>query len=143
MIALGALSPIESARANLQEKIADFLAGRARLSRLMNNPNLQISGQANGLYAVQVQLESQLQNDITPKLQAIQGGAWTFSDIAQLIGFTSSVMSQINSVNRLDAAAGGQSTAPFLSMQTMMIGGFALVVMGLMSGVLLGRKQSI
>ena len=140
MEALGALSPIESARANLQEKIADFLAGRARLSRLMSNPNLQISGQANGLYAVQVQLESQLQNDITPKLQALQGGSWTFSDIAQLISFTSSVVSQINSVNRLDAQVGGQSTTPFLNMQTMMIGGFALVVMGLMSGVLLGRK---
>ena len=142
MMALGALSPIESARANLQERIADFLAGRARLSRLMSNPNLQISGQANGLYAVQVQLESQLQNDITPKLQALQGGSWTFSDIAQLIGFTSSVVSQINSVNRLDSQAGGQSTAPFLSMQTMAIGGFILVTLGIMSGVLLGRKQS-
>ena len=140
MQALGALSPIESARANLQEKIADFLAGRARLSRLMSNSNLQISGQANGLYAVQVQLESQLQNDITPKLQALQSGSWTFSDIAQLMGFTSSVVSQINSVNRLDAQAGGSSVTPFLSMPTMMIGGFALVVMGLMSGVLLGRK---
>ena len=140
MQALGALSPIESARANLQEKIADFLAGRARLSRLMSNSNLQISGQANGLYAVQVQLESQLQNDITPKLQALQSGSWTFSDIAQLMGFTSSVVSQINSVNRLDAQAGGSSVTPFLSMPTMMIGGFTLVVMGLMSGVLLGRK---
>ena len=141
MEALGALSPLESARASLQEKIADFLAARARLSRLMSNKDLQISGQANGLYAVQVQLEFQLQNDITPKLQAIQGGAWTFSDIAQLIGFTSSVMNQINSVNRLDAQAGGQNTAPFLSIQTMAIGGFILITLGIMSGVLLGRKQ--
>ena len=141
MEALGSLSPIESARASLQEKIADFLAARARLARLMSNKDLQISGQANGLYAIQVQLEFQLQNDITPKLQAIQGGAWTFSDIATLLSFTSSVMNQINNVNKLDAQAGGQSTAPFLSMETMEIGGLILISLGLMSGVLLGRKQ--
>lgn len=140
MQALGALSPVESARANLQEKIADFLAGRARLSRLMSNSNLQISGQANGLYAVQVQLESQLQNDITPRLQSIQGGVWTFSDIAILIGFTSSVVSQINDVNRLDAQAGGQKITPFLSMQTMTIGGIVLLALGMMGGVVFGRR---
>ena len=141
MQALGALSPIESARANLQEKIADFLAGRARLSRLMSNPNLQISGQANGLYAVQLQLENQLQNDITPRLQAIQGGAWTFSDIAQLFSFTSSVIGQINNVNKLDARVGGFAiSTPFFGWQTLMIGGVGLVVLGLVSGTLLGKK---
>ena len=140
MIALGALSPIESARAKLQEKIADFLAGRARLSRLMNNKDLQVSGQAQGLYAVQLALESQLQTDITPRLQTIQGGTWTFGDIAQLLNFTSSVMNQINNVNRLDAQVGGTNTMPFLSLQTMAIGGAGLLALGVLSGVLLGKK---
>ena len=141
MMALGALSPIEDARAKLQEKIADFLAARARLSRLMKNPSLQVQGQAQGLYAVQTQLESQLQNDMMPRIQSIQAGVWTFSDIALLIGFTMSIANQINSVNRLDAQAGGIAVStPFFSFQTLMIGGVGLVALGLVSGVLLGKK---
>lgn len=142
MRALGALSPIEDARAKLQEKIADFLAARARLSRLMSNPSLQIQGQAQGLYAVQVQLESQLQNEIMPKIQAVQSGTWSFSDLGTLGGFTMSMITQINDVNTLDAQAGGvTNTTPFIGLGTMALGVPLLIVAGLLGGVWLAKAK--
>ena len=136
MQALGALSPIEKARGDVQEKIADFLAARARLGRLMKNSTLEIQGQANSLYAVQTLLETQLQNEIYPKLQVIQSGTWTFSDIALLGGYTYSIMNQIDAVNRLDARAGGVAVSTPLLSTPIMIGlGLFLFAggMGLMS----------
>lgn len=142
MIALGTLSPIDTMRAQLQEKIADFLAARARLSRLMKNPSLQVQGQANGLYAVQIELENQLQNVIYPKLTAIQSGVWDFSDITLLGGFTLSMTKQVNDVNGLVAQAGGQASysTPLLSTSTMMLGIPLLVVLGLVGGFMFARK---
>lgn len=111
MLADGAtITPIETARAALQEKIADFLAARARLIRLMNSPSLQIKGQAQSLYAQQVQLENQLQNEITPKVQAIQAGTWTFSDVVALGSFTANIANQIAQVNQLESVGGSVQT---------------------------------
>lgn len=142
MFGLGALSPIETMRATVQEKIADFLAARARLIRLMKNPSLQIQSQANGLYAVQVELERQLQSDIYPKLTAIQSGVWDFSDLALLGGFSLAMVNQIKNVNSLDAQGGGRvvESDSFFNWQTIAIGGVALVVLGVGSGYLFSRR---
>lgn len=144
MEALGALSPIDSARAEVQEKIADFLAARARLGRLMTNPSLQVQGQANSLYATQQLLENQLQNEIYPKLTAIQAGTWSFSDIATLGSFTFSIMNQIDAVNRLDAQGSGVNVSqPWLSMPVMIGLGLFLFAggMGLMGSGMFGSKS--
>lgn len=140
MEALGALNPIEDARAKLQEKIAEFLAARARLIRLQDNPNLQIKGQAQGLYAVQTNLEMRLQNEIYPKLQAIQTGTWGISDVIALGGFTGLLIKQIDDVARLERQAGGYQPAPLFDMQTMAIGIPALIVLGLVGGYMFARR---
>ena len=142
MQALGALSPIDTMRGQLQEKIADFLAARARLQRIMKNPSLQVQGQANGLYAVQVELENQLQNIIYPKLTAIQSGVWDFSDIALLGGFTLSITKQVNDVNSLVAQTGGQASygAPLIGTSTMLLGIPLLVMLGLAGGFMFARR---
>ena len=140
MEALGSLSPIDTLRGQLQEKIADFLSARARLARLMKNPSLQVQGQANGLYAVQVELENQLQNVIYPKLTSIQSGVWDFSDIALLSGFTLSITHQMSDVNDLVNRSGGIiGSTPFMSAQIVLIGGIALLAVGLLGGTLLKK----
>jgi uncharacterized protein YneF (UPF0154 family) len=140
MEALGALSPIEEVRAKLQEQIGMFLSNRARLNRLMGNPSLQVRGQAQGLYAVQTALETRLQNEITPKLQAVSSGVWDMSDIINLGAFTAQMMKQINDVNNLERQGGGGQSSSGLDMNTMAIGVPVLVVVGLIGGFLLARK---
>lgn len=139
MEALGALSPIETARAKLQDQIGMFLSGRAKLIRLMENPSLQIQGQARGLYAAQTQLETQLQNEIYPKLQAVSQGAWEISDVLVLGGFTGQMMKQINDVSRLEQQGGGLQPVGF-DYQTMAIGVPALLVLGLLGGFMFARR---
>lgn len=144
MIALGALSPIEDARARLQEQIANFLAARAKLGRLMSNPSLQIQGQAQGLYQVQIALENRLQNEITPKLQAINTGVWDASDIITLGGFTYNIVQQISDVGNLERQAGG-NPAPFFDTSMLGIiaaGGLIVLGLGLMGGVFFERKST-
>ena len=144
MVALGALNPIESVRARLQEQIGNFLQGRAKLSRLMSNPSLQIQGQAQGLYAVQTALEVRLQDEITPKIQAISTGVWSASDILALGGFTAQIMRQINDVNSLERqVGGGVSSGMFdMDMTTVAIGGIILVGVGILSGMLFGGRST-
>jgi hypothetical protein len=144
MVALGQLSPIDSARARLQEQIANFLAARAKLSRLMNNPSLTIKGQAQGLYVVQTALENRLQNEIAPKLQAISSGVWDASDILTLGGFTFNIVQQINNVGKLERQAGGSgvSSGFDFDMTTIVMGAGIILGLGLMSGVFFGRRQT-
>lgn len=145
MLAQGFLNPIESARARLQEQIGNFLQGRAKLNRLMSNPSLQVKGQAQGLYVVQTALETRLQNEITPKLQAISAGVWTASDILTLGGFTVNIVKQINDVGNLERQAGisGPANSGMFDMNTstIAIGGIIVLGLGIMSGVLFGRRS--
>jgi len=142
MITLGELSPIDTARARLQEQVANFLAGRAKLMRMMNNPSLSIKGQAQGLYNVQLALENRLQNEITPIIQKTNTGVWDASDIIPIAGFTMNVIRQINDVARLEQQAGGNAPA-FFDMSMIGIfaaGGLALLGLGLMGGVFFGKR---
>jgi uncharacterized protein YneF (UPF0154 family) len=139
MIADSPLSPIETARAKLQDQIGIFLSARQKLINLMSNPSLQIQGQAKGLYAVQTQLETQLQNEIYPKLTAIQAGTWSISDVITLGGFTASLMKQISDVNSLERQGGGYQ-APLFDVSAMAIGIPALLVLGLVGGFMLARR---
>lgn len=140
MEALGALSPIEEARAKLQEQIGMFLSNRARLNRLMGNSSLQVQGQAQGLYAVQTALETRLQNEITPKIQAVSSGVWNMSDLITLGAFTSQMMKQINDVNKLEAQGGGVQPSSGLGTGAMAIGIPALIVFGILGGFMLARR---
>ena len=145
MLASGFLSPIDTTRAKLQEQIGYFLSSRAKLIRLMSNPQLGIQSQARGLYVVQTQLEDKLQNDVTPKLSAINSGVWDSSDILMLGGFTIQLMRQISSVNSLERQSGVNVSDS--GMDLSMIGGIAaggmiLLGLGLMGGVFFqGRRQ--
>lgn len=146
MIALGSLNPIESARAELQNQIGNFLQGRARLNRLMNNQSLQIKGQAQGLYAVQTALETRLQDEITPKIQKVSTGIWDASDVSTLSWFTYLIMKQINDVSKLEKQAGvsGPVTNGFdFDISTVALGGIIVLGLGLMSGIFFGKRQSV
>jgi hypothetical protein len=143
MIALGDLSPIDSARAKLQEQIGNFLQGRARLDRLMSNPSLTVQGQARGLYAVQTNLEDRLQNEITPKLQAISSGVWSVSDLLVIGGFTGQIIKQINDVGKLERAAGvsGMPSGFNFDISTVIPIGVILLALGMMGGMFFGRRK--
>ena len=145
MIALGELNPIESVRARLQEQIGNFLQGRAKLSRLMSNPSLQVKGEAQGLYVVQTALETRLQNEITPKIQAISTGVWSASDILTLGGFTAQILRQINDVNKLERQVGGSVPSGIMGdidMSTIALGGVILLGVGILSGMLFGGRST-
>jgi hypothetical protein len=142
MIGLGELSPIDTARARLQEQVANFLAGRAKLIRMIDNPSLSIKGQAQGLYQVQIALETRLQNEITPLITKLNAGVWDASDIITLTGFTYNVTRQISDVASLEQQAGG-NPVPFFDMSNLgifMAGGFILVSLGLMGGAFFGKR---
>lgn len=140
MEALGALSPIESARAAVQAKIADFLAARARLIQLMKSSNLQIQGQANVLYQNQVALENQLYDTVMPKLSAIQSGQWQLSDVALLGGFTTSIIQQINSVDKLYVQAGGTLPSTGFDITTVAVIGTGVLALGLLGGFFAAKR---
>ncbi len=140
MLADGFLSPIDTARARLQEQIGLFLSGRAKLMRLMSNPQLGIQGQARGLYSVQTTLETRLQNEITPKISAISTGVWDSSDILTLGGFTMQLIKQIGAVNSLERQAGGVQVSDGLDMTTILMGVGIVLGVGIMSGVFFGRR---
>jgi len=139
MIALGALSPIEEIRAKLQDQIGVFLSSRAKLSRLMGNPSLQIQGQAQGLYAVQTALETRLQNEIMPKIQVVSSGVWDRSDIITLGAFTVNMMRQVSDVNGLERAGGGVGVSAGVDMSTIMVGAMMLMGVSVLGGMLLKK----
>jgi hypothetical protein len=139
MVALGALSPIEEIRAKLQDQIGVFLSSRAKLSRLMGNPSLQIQGQAQGLYAVQTALETRLQNEIMPKIQAVSSGVWDMSDIITLGAFTTNMMKQVSDVNGLERAGGGVGVSAGVDMSTILLGGMMLIGVSVLGGMLLKK----
>jgi len=145
MIALGALNPIDSARAELQNQIGNFLQGRTRLQRLMNNPSLQIKGQAQGLYAVQTVLETRLQDEITPKIQKINAGVYDASDALAITWFTTNVMKQMNDVGKLEKQAGVsyQPSGFDFDMSTIALGGIIVLGLGLMSGIFFGKRSTV
>jgi hypothetical protein len=140
MIGLGELSPIDTARARLQEQVANFLAGRAKLIRMMGNANLSIKGQAQGLYNVQLALETRLQNEITPLVQKLNAGVWDASDIITIGGFTMSIIRQINDVGKLERQAGGNAPEFFDTSMIVAAGGLMLLGLGLMGGVFFGKR---
>jgi hypothetical protein len=143
MLAQGLLNPIDTARAKLQEQIGNFLQGRAKLMNMMNNPSLTIQGQANGLYAVQLQLENQLQNQITPIIAKVDAGTWDMSDIVTIGGFTASIIKQISDVSSLERQAGGLP-ATTLGMDTTTITvGLVLVGLALAGGIFFGKRSTI
>jgi len=146
MLAQGWLNPVDTARAKLQEQIGLFLSGRAKLMRMMNNPSLQIQGEAKGLYAVQLQLETRLQDEIYPKLSVLSTGVWDASDILMLGGFTTLLMKQISDVSNLEQKAGGApATGALFGMDTttMLMGAGVILVLGVMGGVFFGRRPII
>jgi hypothetical protein len=142
MLADGWLSPIDTARAKLQDQIGLFLSGRQKLLNLMSNPKLGIQGQAKGLYTVQTALEARLQNEITPLLAKVQAGTWDSSDILTIGGFTMQLMQQTGSVDSLERQAGGAPVSMF-DMSPMTVMGIAGVVLavGLFGGMLFGRRS--
>jgi hypothetical protein len=133
MEALGALSPIEEARARLQEKIGEFFTARARLTRLLNNPSMQIQSQARALYAAQTSIEDQIYKEVMPRIQKVQAGTWDFGDITMLTSYTAMIINQIENVNKLERQAGTTVSQPWLSntesafvMPALLFGGLAL-----------------
>lgn len=144
MDALGDLNPIDSARAALQNQIGNFLQGRAKLMTLMNNPNIQVRSQAQGLYAVQVALETRLQDEITPKIQAVSSGTWSTADVLTLGVFTTQIISQIRDVGSLERQVGGVSSSILgdMDMSTVAIGIGLLVGLGVLSGMFFGKRQT-
>lgn len=142
MLADGLLSPVDTARAKLQEQIGYFLSSRAILMRLMDNPSISIQSQARGYYTVQTQLETKLQNEITPKLNAISSGVWDSSDLLMLAGFGYQLMNQIDGVNSLQRQAGGVVPSMFdFDMSTLLLGAIVIGAVGISSGILFGRRQ--
>lgn len=140
MEALGALSPIEEARARLQEKLGEFFTARARLVRLMSNPSIQIQSQARALYAAQTSIEDQIYKEVMPRIQKVQSGTWDFGDIAMLGSYTQMIITQIENTNKLEKQAGVYVSTPFLNNQETMIVMPALLVGGLLLGYLVSGK---
>lgn len=144
MLAQGFLSPIETTRSALQEQIGLFLSGRAKLNRLMGNPQLGIQGQARGLYSVQATLEDRLQNEITPMIKKVSSGVWDSSDILSMTGFTWQIKTQIDAVNSLERQAGGVPASSMFDMDMIGIlaaGTLIVLGMGVIGGVLFERKN--
>lgn len=107
MLAQGFLNPVEEAHAKLQEQVGSFLSNRARLLRLRQHSSPSIQSEANGLYAVQLQLESELQSKILPMIDRMKSGSWAISDVIQIGSFTQAVIRQIRDVNSLESKASG------------------------------------
>ena len=110
---------------------------------LMKNPSLTIQGEASGLYAVQQQLELRLQNEITPTLQKVSAGTWDMSDIINIGGFTGLIVKQINDVRKLEQRGGGVAPSMFdMDTTTIAVGAVVLLGLGLVSGVLFGKRST-
>ncbi|MEM4360096.1 MAG: hypothetical protein QXT45_06170 [Candidatus Bilamarchaeaceae archaeon] len=106
MEALGQLTPVQRIEAEIQSKVAEFLGLKQRLVKLIQNPSLEIRSKAQGLYAVQQQLEGQLQEALKT-IDNIKKGAWSFGDVLSLTDFSTRMLDQIKNVKSLESSAGG------------------------------------
>lgn len=105
MQALGSLSPILSAEAKIQERVAKFLTMKAVIVRLMKHPSLSISAKASGLLTIQTQLEAEMQNVLATVEKLKKAGVPTFSELAYIGDFAYSMEKHISNVQNLEKMA--------------------------------------
>lgn len=140
MLAQGFLNPVEEAHARLQEQVAKFLAGRSKLLRLQNHKSVQIQSDARGLYAVQVQLENDLQNRIMPMIDRMKSGSWALSDVLTVGNFTQMVIRHISDVDNLERRAGGVPADTGMSALTIAGIGVPVLLVGSVALYFMFRK---
>jgi hypothetical protein len=136
MQALGQLSPVQRIEAEIQGKVAEFLGLKRKLVSLMNNPSLEIKSKAQGLYAVQQQLETQLQGALKT-IESMKSGSWDFGQVVGLTDFSVRMLDQIKKVKELELQAGGVQVVKSDFFQTwvsfLMFGAGLLFVIGVLS----------
>ncbi len=102
MEALGELSLIQRAEAEIQRYVAEFLGMKSRLIKLRENPSLQIRGKAAGLLTVQTQLENDLKAQLAKIEQMKTSGMFTLSDTLAIGAFAARLYKHINDVKDLE-----------------------------------------
>lgn len=107
MEALGQLTLVDRARAEIQKYVGEFLASRKVLVDLLRHPSLQITGRANGLLAVQTKLESDLQVNLAALDEIQRSGVYDISKMLGMGAFAAQLYKQINDVKNLKAEADG------------------------------------
>lgn len=80
------LSALESVKAKIQSKVANFLLLRERLVSLTQSPNLTVASEAARLLAQQSSLEGMLSENLA-RMQAMSQGSWSMGDISDLTIF--------------------------------------------------------
>lgn len=107
MEALGQLSLVDRARAEIQKYVGEFLASRKILTDLLKHPSLQIVSKANGLLSVQTKLEGDLQTNLAVLDEIQKSGVYDLSKMLSMGAFAAQLYKQINDVKNLKAEADG------------------------------------
>jgi hypothetical protein len=126
MKALGYLGQIDYLEAQIQARVADFLTCKKRLMAMKSSSLLTISFKAEGLYGVQLELETQL-TDVLDSIKKIKEGAYTFSDITSVAAFAYTMDKHVKDVDSLDEefkASGGVAEAP--KVNWLLVAGFGI-----------------
>jgi ABC-type uncharacterized transport system permease subunit len=100
---------IDQAQADIQSRVAQFLALKSTLATLKTSLDPNTSSKANVLYVRQGQLEDLLTKNLD-KLKKVQAEGLSFSsvaDIASIANFALAMESQISDVNTLADASRG------------------------------------
>jgi hypothetical protein len=105
MLSQSGLNPVEVISAQIQNRIAQFLALKSTLIGLISHPTVSISSKAKELYTTQTVLEKQLTANLQ-KIDQMKQGAWNFSDVSILGLFYADMEEQIKDVEELARTAG-------------------------------------
>lgn len=126
MLGQGSLSVVDQIEADMQAYVGRFLADKATLQQLQQNPDLQVQGQATKLLIVQNTLEGQLP-EATNIIGNIKTGSYSIGDEIWLTNFMRQVVKQVTDV---DSLSKGQpiSTGTPISPMLLLVGG--AVVLG-------------
>lgn len=89
-----------SLEAQIQNRVAEFLALKSKLLQFKYHPDLKTREKADILYQNQLSLEQGLKETLK-RIDNVKAGAYTIGDIAAISAFLAAMVTHINEVKKL------------------------------------------
>lgn len=145
MEALGDLSPVDVAQAQVTNLLGDFLKAEQTLVKLQVSSSLSVASQAAALYKVHQDLQGQLSTQLS-NLQQMSSGGFTMSSVTGALGaasFAKQLSDHIDAVKQLQqtAQAGPPGATGDASPDATTMFGYGAGIIGL--GILIWAMMSV
>lgn len=106
MLAQGWTSPAEQAETKIRQYVGEFLAARARITRVQQSADLKTRNKASNLLLAQKQLEGRL-DPVMKMLDQLKTGAFNIGIITTIGIFATDMLTHLKDVEDLEREAKG------------------------------------